>query len=53
MPYAQPTQIHLLSPRARRERLDYLRFKMRVVGHVCMFLIIASKHIDKKFDAKC
>ena len=53
MPYAQPTKIYELTPRERRERLNYLRFKMRVVVNVSLFIIICRKHIDKNFDAKC
>ena len=53
MPYAQPTKIYELDPQARQERLDYLRFRMRVVVNVSIFMIIMKKNIDKNFDARC
>ena len=50
MPYAQPTKIHEISPQARKERLDFLRFRMRVIVNVSLFFIILTKHLDKNFD---
>ena len=50
--WMHPVEIHLVSAALRRERLNYLRFRMRVVGNATLFINLLRRNIIKSDDAK-
>ena len=51
--WAQPTKIHEISPLERKQRLDYLRFRMRVIGTAVSFLLVLRKNVERSFEMQC
>ena len=41
-----------VSPDLRRERLNYLRFRMRVIGNAALFIHLLRRNIEKSDDLK-
>ena len=51
--WAYPTKIHEISPLERKQRLDYLRFRMRIIGTAASFLMLLRKNVERSFDQQC